>query len=127
MSGSARLGDLAAFDDSSLGVRTEAWYPDVGQRVDAAHYKRVIRRYYGIVRLCFFCKSNDAFYIRRLDRYALSVSCYASVSGQSVDLADFRVLSEFFDDSVLSAAASDYENIHVRAPPYISGGTVSFL
>ena len=104
--------NLAAFQDSSFFIRTEARDTRFIQGINHAQNQRVIGCYYCEVDSIFFCESHNAFNIFCTDIHACCVFSDTAVTGQRVQCCYFGIFFDFLDDSVLSAATTDHHYFH---------------
>ena len=104
--------DLASLNDRRVFPGTEAGNAHRLQGIHTTQHQRIIRSHNRIINLCGFGKSHDSINIRSLDIHTGCVRRDPAVSRQGINGFDFRVLPQFLDNGMLTAAAADKKNIH---------------
>ena len=114
------LGEsLGAFDDSRVLLRTESADTCFFHSVDHAEHQWIIWGNYAKVDIFLLAEIDHAFYICGFDRH---ICCERSDTAVARSAEDFSALAcKTFNRSVLSAAATYYQNFH-----YSSGMSVLF-
>ena len=82
------------------------------ESVNCAKHQGVIGSNYRKFYLVIYCKLCDTLDVLCTDIHAGCKLCYCTVTGECEDLCDLFAHTEFLDDGVFSAAATDYHNPH---------------
>ena len=82
--------------------------------INTTEHQRIIGCYNCEIDGIFFCKSHNAFNIFCTDIHASCIFRDTAVTGQCVQSCYFGIFFDFFDDGMLSAAATNYHYLHLN-------------
>ena len=108
--------DLAALNDSRIGTGTKARNSLFFQSINRSEHQRVVGCNNRIVDSVGSSKFDDFCNILCTDIHTRSIFCHTTVAGECVNFGNVFIFFEFFDDGVLSAAATDNHNLHQYSP-----------
>ena len=104
---------LRTLDDRCLALRSEGRDTGSLECIDHARNERIIRCDDHIIQLLLDGELYDALDIGCLDlRYTLGIPCDTAVARDRIELLDRRILSDCFDDGMLTSATTYDANSH---------------